>query len=749
MAAIPGNLLAYNVESIETDATGWTGAVNCTPTRQTTQHADGTASLRLVSTAAGAMSVHTTTAATIPASTTYVSFGGAVFTANLLASQVTLTWLNASGATITTTTVTLTPTSSTAFTYLHSGITVPAGAATVTMTIQCTATAASQTVYWDRMWIVPQYVWPGQILPLDAEFNDVATAQWTAVVNCTVGVGPVGTYYPAWGTALLLTSTAAGDMRAAPIGAGSAVPVTVGTEYMATAWMVQVSGASRTALIEIEWLAADGVTYLSSTLNSGTPVPTSTWTRVTAIGTCPAGAGTARVRLRPQAGAAAEVWAADQVGLMPTVAGGYQQPGNLLPYNTASMEMDASGWTAVSGCTIAQSSTAAYEGTYSLAITCTGGTDAVVQLAIPVPVTPGQAYQAAPTLKWAGSPNIHSVRLDWLDAASNIVRSLTLDWDDSTLPVGDWGVGSTADLCPASATHLRVSIIIRAPTAGTVWYLDHVLVGPGGLAAIASELLGEYAAQISIQGLTTLGATQYSLYRMTADGTLTAVRGPDGDMLGLTISGALAVADDYEAPLGVPVQWYVATSGAPGGGTESYTTAALTLPPPDRNYLVIKDPLLPARNCTAMVQAPVDWSRPATQGVYQPRGSEYPIVRYGVRQSRRGTLALWTWDAAGEQQLTWCVASGDTLLVQAAPGMGWDDVYVQVGDVDEPRPVPFAPAEVRGWSLPLIEVARPVGGVTGSAGRTWQDVLSGFGTWFAVYQAYTTWAGVLTGTEES
>ena len=268
-----------------------------------------------------------------------MAFGGAVFSANTLVSQVTLTWLNASAGVISTSTAgPVTPASGSAFQYVHSGAAVPAGAVAVALTVQCTATAGTQTVYWDRMWITNQSVWSGQLLPLDAEFNEVSTVQWSGTLNCTAAVGPVGTYYPACGSALQLTAAAAGDMRAVPVAAP--VTVTPGTELMATGYAAQTTGATRTVVIEIMWLASDGTTLIGTTTSPAFTVPSASWTHVTAIGTCPAGAARAQPRLRPQAGGAAEVWDADHLGLLDTVAGAWVDEGNLIGYNGQSIEMD-------------------------------------------------------------------------------------------------------------------------------------------------------------------------------------------------------------------------------------------------------------------------------------------------------------------------------------------------------------------------------------------------------------------------
>ena len=145
MAAISGNWLSYNVESVETDASGWGGAsnVNCTLAQSTMHALDGTHSLLMTSSASGAMSTRTAASVAVPSGAQYVSFGGGVYSSNGLTCSVTLQWLDSSNNVITTT-ATPNLTGSGSWQYAHSGITIPSGAASVNVILNATATAASQ-----------------------------------------------------------------------------------------------------------------------------------------------------------------------------------------------------------------------------------------------------------------------------------------------------------------------------------------------------------------------------------------------------------------------------------------------------------------------------------------------------------------------------------------------------------------------------------------------------------------------------
>lgn len=72
-------------------------------------------------------------------------------------------------------------------------------------------------------------------------------------------------------------------------------------------------------------------------------------------------------------------------------------------------------------------------------------------------------------------------------------------------------------------------------------------------------------------------------------------------------------------------------------------------------------------------------------------------------------------------------------------------MYVSVGDVSAAPVADHAAFHDRTWVLPLTEVDRPIGGVTGSATRTWQLVKDAGPTWADVLSGKTSWLDIYTG----
>jgi hypothetical protein len=104
-----------------------------------------------------------------------------------------------------------------------------------------------------------------------------------------------------------------------------------------------------------------------------------------------------------------------------------------------------------------------------------------------------------------------------------------------------------------------------------------------------------------------------------------------------------------------------------------------------------------------------------------------------------GGLAIWTRSDAERAALHLLLNSGNTLLWQAVPGMGVDDMYVSVGEVPETRVGKLAQEQWRAWTLPLTEADMPVTtAVNGSGGRTCQDIVAEFATCADLLSVYGT-----------
>lgn len=737
--SVATNLLSANVSGIETDTSGWVVGSNTTKA-QSTRFYTGSKSLQLTATIPGSVSAVTAARVAVTAGDVLTAY--AVFS-NVVAATgrgcfVQVSWYAAvtGGTAISTSTSSIAslPNSTAWLTPPPILVaTVPAGATYAAMTVVASGMTAATSVVVDAIAFGPPNQLTGNLIPYPDQGVEVDASGWTSLWQSTVSRSSAQSFEGWW--SLTQTSTAAGAMRVSTV---NAVPVTAGIEYFGYAWTYAPT-SSATMAMSIRWYDASG-TQIGVVTRTWT-APMTQWVRRGVVGTAPPGAVSARLVPEPTALTTGETWLFDQMAILPAPL----IAGNLLGYSAQSFEVTASDWTAVSGCTIARSTTRAVEGVTSLGITATGG-DATITLAVPVPVTARQAYRAIPNIYTPGpAAQVVDVGIVWVNTSGATLGTSTIRWTLGTTP--GWYVPIGSGVAPTGATGALISVRLIGLTAGAVVYMDNVALLAGGVGVVADPIPGTYGARVSLQGLTTGGYTTWGLWRMMPDGTTTPVRGATSDMTALPIVGDVAVAEDYEAPLGVSVVYMVKLWT--GSTYTSATSAPITLPEPPDTDVVIKDPSQPARWTTATVETLPDWQRAARQGVNPVRGRARPIVISDVRQSRVGTMTMTTESAEDRDQLWWVLESGNTLLLQWPTSWHEADMYVSVGDAGEAHLTPVALYADREWTSPLTEVDRPAGGVVGSASRTWQDVLDDNADWLAVLNGSNTWLDVLTGVRGS
>jgi hypothetical protein len=726
--AITGNLLSANAESVETDASAWQALINSTNPTQSTGGTLGSKCLRFTSVAAGDVQVGLASRVAVTPNAEHWACASVFPPAVGAQSRIEIRWYTSGGTLISTAQGPLT--SAPSATWHQVGVvgTAPSNAATADVVIRPTATAAAQAWFADRMFLGLTTPSTGNLLSFNTESAEADASGWTASSLCSLGIS---TSAFTWYQSLRLTSTGSGSCLALT---AQSVSVSTGTEYVAYAY-VTPGAAGLTQKIQIQWLDGTGAQI---SVSSADWTPTSgQWTRCVVVGTAPAGAVTAKMGLAPQSTASGQQWVYDRAVLAPSSA--LMTTGNLLPYNTSDMEQDVSGWS-VSGATASQTTEQVLAGSYSMKLVAAGG-DIVATITNPIGVTAGLGYQFLPC-SFQTVARTYQTRIEWLDSSGTPVRTRWQSWTGRTT---GWLAGSMGDLTPDGAVAVRLSFVVPDVPTGEVWYLDRVEWRLGGLTAKAVAAGGGGAA-ITVRGLTSGGPTYlWTLERIISGQAAQPVRGWSGDLSSQPITGDVAVATDYEAPLGVPVQWRVTVKNPSGFGSLSFVSDPVTLDA-EITDVWLKDPGLPQRNVKLTVATPMPtWSRPARQGMNQVRGASLPIVISDVRGGKAGDLTVVTETDADRDSLWWVLDSGGPLLLQWPPGWGEEDMYVSVGDVSAAPVVDYAEFHDRMWVLPLTQVGRPIGGVTGSADRTWQTVADSDDTWADALAGASTWLDVYTG----
>ncbi|MFE3429792.1 hypothetical protein [Streptomyces sp. NPDC059171] len=737
---IPGNMLSAATESMDPTFTGWRVRLNCTLLSGTGGR-NGPKCLSVKSTAAGEVQAETVTMYSVTAGQTYQVFADSS-SANEV-ERIGLEWLTSLGSPVGSILWSL-PTATASSSWHRVGVAgvAPAGASRVRIVLSSTAAGAGVSHYWENVYLGLPIRTTGNLLSFATETPEIDTSAWTAGANTTVSRQvPMMSWSVDWYLAgahvLALTATGAGTTSATTL---ENPAVTPGIEYLAYAYLAPPTTGSN-CWIELRFFNGAG-TQLSATRGSLAPAGTG-FHRQRVSAPAPAGAATCRLAVGMDSASAAQVLRVEQavVQVAPAV-----QAGSVLLYADASFEQGVAGWTKTAGvATIARSTPwgdAALDGSYSLTVTSSTATASTIRSArFPLPSgTGGLGFrlQYSETVAAGGWTLTRGVR--WYDAADADLGLTALAAAAAPGP-GWWTL--FADLtAPAAATQAAVELTLTATSTSSVINLDKVALWQSLPLTTVAASADTGSVRLTLRELTV--GDLIKVWRVTEDGARTLVRGPSGLFDGTgVVTSDLMVIDDYEAPLATPVYYRVEMT-SPGGSLAIRNSSWATIPHPDINVAWLKDPSAPQRNLLVMVKQAPNWSRPVEQGVYRVAGRRNAVVLSDVRGGLEGELVIWTRSNEERRNLHWLLDPGRVLLWQAAPGMGVDDLYVSVGAISENRVGGPATESWREWSLPLSEVDMPTTfGVGGSAGRTWQDILTEFASWEAVRDTYATWEHVL------
>ncbi|WP_228022340.1 hypothetical protein [Streptomyces acidicola] len=686
------------------------------------------------SSAAGEMQVRTVSSYVVSAGTTYQVFADS---AGVVPERIGIRWLNASGTEISITWSLTTLGSSSAWHRVGVAGAAPAGAANAQVLLSSTETAVAVYHFWENVYLGLPIRVLGNLLPFGTESSEVDASGWTAVVNATVTrqvpvVGWAVDNYTAGGHTLAMTAVAAGN---ASVLAVDRPAVTPGVEYLALAYL-QPPVIASAAWIELRFYdAADNqVGAARSTLAA----PGTGMYRQRASAVAPSNAATCSVAAGLDGASAGQILRLETVVI--TVAPELQA-GTLVPYADGSFEQGIAGWTTASGAAVLSRTTpwgaVAYYGAYALTIASATATASTIRSArFPLGDGAGLNHRAALYAHvGAGSWSSLLLRVRWYDAANtDLGASVGTSYP---VPAGSWLLMTSDAVAPTTATQAAVEFVATVSSTSSVLHVDAVALWQVlPLTAVEAVDAGGYV-EVTLRELTV--GYELSVYRELPDGSRQLVRGPSGLIGHQAIASDLMLIEDHEAPLNTSIR-YVIEQWPPGSlSSATRTSDYVTLSLADINEAWLKDPGNPQRNLKVLVQTAPEWSRPIEQAVHRVRGRRNAVVLSGVRGGLEGDLAIWTRTDEERRALHLLLDSGNVLLWQAAPGMGVDDMYVNVAAVSEARIGTLAQDVWRAWTLPLIEADMPVTtGVNGAAGRTWQDVLTEFDTCADVLATYAT-----------
>lgn len=735
--AIPGNFLSSTTESVDPNTSGWTPLLNCTLTLGIGgRNGDGCLSVKAV--AVGETQVRTVSSYNVVPGTVYHTFADAAGANE--PERIGIRWLTSAGAEISITWSLTTEAASASWHRVSVAGPAPAGAARAQVILGATPASTSTSHYWENVYLgLPKRI-QSNLFPFNTESSEIDVSGWEADTNATVTrAAPVVHWavdsHLVGGHVVRATASGAGDMA---VRSADRAPVTPGMEYTLSAYLNPPVATTTAAWIELRFYdAADSqIEAHRATLDA----PGTSWYRQYVSATAPAAAAACGVAFGRESATAGQVVHAESISVRPATA---LAPGTVIPEADGNFEAGIGPWTVVSGvATLARSSpwgAHGFSSMYSLTASSATATQSRIRSAA-YPVTELVSWRPHVFAKPSAGGGSIAVGVRWLDAGAAEIS--TEESDAAAIPAdGQWW-GISADFtAPAGAVTAQVDIVYTASASSSVMQLD--IVSLRQVLPLTSVEAEDERGSVTLTLRELDPGDTITVYRETG-GQRTLVRGPDGLLDGASVTSELLVFEDYEAPLGVEVRYRIELRG-PGVTTpDTRTSSLVTLDPGDTNLVWLKDPGAPHRNLRVMVQRAPDWDRPIEQAAHRVAGRRNPVVLSSVRGGLQGELAIWTRDDDERAALHWLLDSGAVLLWQAAPGHGVDDVYVSVGAVTEARTTSYALEPWRAWSLALTEVDMPTTvGVGSTAGRSWQDVLSGYDTWADVESAYDTWEDVM------
>lgn len=740
--SIPGNFLSSTTESIDPNTSGWVAKLNCAISLGSGGR-NGDGALKLTSNASGEMQARTFSSYAVTAGVTYQAFADA--SGVTVPERIGIRWLNSSNVEISITWSQSTATASATWHRISVGGPAPAGSARAQVVVSATPAAGAVINYFENVYLGFPITTVGNLLSFNAETGDIDASPWVSETNCTLArqapmvQWPVD-YYLAGGETIAATATASAN---AAFRCTERPAATAGVEYYAYCYLNPPTGAS-TTWVELRFYNGAG-TQIQAT-RSTLAAPGTGWYREYASAVAPAGTATCSVAVGLDSATAAQVLRIDGVVIAtaPVLVAG-----SVVPFADASFEQGVAGWTVPSGVAVLTRSTpwgaAAYVGSYAGSLTSATATASTVRsgrfaLGATVPVPVGQSWRSEiRTNVSAGSWTI-GVNLKWYNAANAVIQTDT--GSPIAVPTPGWWTISADFTAPANATQAALEYVLTATAVSSTVRLDKA-----SLRQVVAQV--DVASHMDTGSITVtnreLDISQFiTMYRVTDDGAKTLVRGASGLLSGTAITSDLLVVEDSEAPLGVPVHYYMEFRDSTGVIVGTRTSGTATIGLGDGNLIWLKDPGEPQRNLQLMVALAPDWTRPIEESVQRVKGRRNAVIFSGVRSGLEGNLTAWTRSDQERNDLHWLLDSGHILFLQANPGYGVDDMYVAVGAAPEARTGGIATDEWREWVLPLTQSDMPTTvGVAGSAGRTWQDILTGFATWADVQTAYATWEDVL------
>ena len=413
-------------------------------------------------------------------------------------------------------------------------------------------------------------------------------------------------------------------------------------------------------------------------------------------------------------------------------------PGNLLSYNTQSVETDVSSWYVPLGAgSLSQSTARAVEGTHSLLLTTSGTGSVQVATSGLISITGGAPYRQYYSA-WTTCSRTLVVEADFYDSTQSFISRQSYPGSPTAIPASTWTQLSNLVGAPSNAAYVKFFIIVGSGVSGDTIYFDQMYFGPQ-TPVITITPSQQYAYNsIAISGLS--GYDTLAIQRTNPDGSVVTIRSANY----IAVNSDTWAGYDLEAPLGASCTYTAIAQlhNADGSVSQTSVQSSAVIIPTQNGVGWLKDLTQSALNTQVTIQAMGDVKRPGRENVYAIVGRKNAVVISDLRGGREGVVTIMTTGTADRNAVKTLLASGNVLFLQATPTDGFDDLYFAAGDVTVKRPSPDSTDPTRLWEIAFTEVDSPSGQLTSLPGNSWL-LVTNFGTWQSVMNARATWLAVL------
>ncbi|MFE9335278.1 hypothetical protein [Streptomyces sp. NPDC007063] len=300
------------------------------------------------------------------------------------------------------------------------------------------------------------------LLPAASSDFESGSHGWTAGANTSLGTTSVAWVF---GTrSMTVVANSAGTISAT----SPRVAVSEGvTHILWSGIRPSESSAGKVATLSIDWYDAPTGGTLLGTSEYATSMPAAnSWQYCGAFGDSPVGAVSAAVRVKLTGAPASQGMYVDGVYLAPAPV----VDGNLLDYDTQSVEVSLDGWQA-SNAALTRIPGYLVSGTGYMRARSSSSAAGTVTLSTTdsAPVVPGTEYVSYAMVGASGADYPCGIELRWLDGADAVVAT---ERRESTAEDGQTERLCVVGTAPAGAVAVRLAVDYDASASGQVLYLD-------------------------------------------------------------------------------------------------------------------------------------------------------------------------------------------------------------------------------------------------------------------------------------